>query len=51
MEYLNKREVDSNTILYCREIIDFFDKTKCKKKEHELKAIHNTNNMDHISPD
>jgi hypothetical protein len=27
MEYLNKREVDSNTIIYCREIIDFFDKT------------------------
>jgi DNA mismatch repair protein MutS len=27
MEYLNKREVDSNTILYCKEIIDFFDKT------------------------
>ena len=27
MEYLNKREVDSNTILYCKEIIDYFDKT------------------------
>ena len=27
MEYLNKREVDSNTIIYCKEIINFFDKT------------------------